>query len=57
MTFHERFALANGHIRIKARIVGATGGYAGATGHVIFVGTVTPATNGFGSYHGRWRLP
>jgi hypothetical protein len=57
MTFHERFVLAKGRLRIKAKIVEATGGFAGATGHVIFVGTVTPATNGFGTYHGRWHLP
>jgi hypothetical protein len=57
MTFHEKFALAKGHIRISARIIKATGGFAGARGHVIFVGTVTPATNGFGTYHGRWHVP
>jgi hypothetical protein len=54
MTFYETFSLANGHIRIDTRIVGSTGQFAGSSGRVVFTGTVTPATNGFGTYHGRW---
>jgi len=57
MTFREKFVLAKGHIRIRARIVEATGGFAGSTGHAVFVGTVTPATNGLGTYRARWHLP
>jgi hypothetical protein len=55
MTFHENFHLANGHVRIVATLVSASGGFAGSQASVVFTGIVTPATNGFGSYHGTWQ--
>jgi hypothetical protein len=55
MAFHETFHLAKGHIRIVATVVSASGDFRGARATVVFVGTVTPATNGFGWYHGTWQ--
>lgn len=54
LLFHETFRVASGRIRIVAKIVSGSGGFAGSTGTVVFSGTITPATNGFGTYEGHW---
>ena len=53
--FVEDYALdAAGHITIRARIVDATSGFAGAKGVVEFTGTETSLVGGSGSYTGSW---
>jgi hypothetical protein len=53
--FTETYVLDDGgHISIRARIVHATGDFAGSKGIVAFDGTEVGVVTGSGSYHGRW---
>jgi hypothetical protein len=47
---------ATGLIRIDVKMVGATGGFRGATGHVLFTGLANAAI-AFGTFHGWWTPP
>ena len=46
-----------GNIHIEARIVDATGDFAGASGHAVFDGVMSGAAGGGGAFSGLWRLP
>jgi hypothetical protein len=53
--FGETYALdATGHLRIRARVLDATGQFTGGHGSVTFVGTMVGIATGSGSYRGRW---
>jgi hypothetical protein len=43
-------------VRIDVRVVGATGGFSGAHGHVVFDG-LTNLAGGEGTFTGHWKLP
>lgn len=55
ITFTETYTLdSGGHLRIQARIVGATGDFVRAHGVVTFVGTELGVVTGSGTYNGNW---